>query len=290
MTIRQRNNQSSVIRQRTSAPERVHLTPTARTNPSVAPAAPQGTAWNAALELGYRQALELFVGAQEFPADAPLIAVIVPVLGRPARVRPLVESFTRATLPGDAVLVFVAQTSDVDEVAAIRACGQEPVLVGDVDRSWARKINRGYESTSAPWLLLGADDLEFRCGWVDTVRKMLRTHAGVIGTNDLGNEGTMKGTHSTHPLVRRAYADHCGTVDERGRVVHQGYDHNFPDTELVATAVKRGLYVHRVDCVIEHLHPAWGKGASDPIYALGQKHVQRDQALFLQRAARYGLK
>lgn len=229
--------------------------------------------------------------AADEPMVSPIIAVIVPVLGRPAHVQPLVKSFMEATPAKDARLYFVAQRSDAAELEAIGNADwlDETILVDDIDRSWARKINRGFERTTEPWMLLGADDLRFHDGWVDLIRDLLRTHAGVIGTNDLGNPNTMAGTTSTHPLVRRSYAKICGTIDERSRVVHEGYDHNYPDTELVATAKRRGLYVHRLDCVIEHMHPAWGKGTEDPIYVLGQRNMARDAALFQQRARRFGL-
>jgi hypothetical protein len=220
--------------------------------------------------------------------EGVLVDVIVPVLSRPHRVAPLLGSFRAATEAGDARINFIAQRSDVAELEAIRAEGLEPILVDDCDRSWAKKINRGYEATSAPWILLGADDLSFHRGWVDVVRHQLRSHRGVIGTNDLGNRHTIEGTYSTHPLVRRLYARICGTVDERNKVVHEGYDHNFPDTELVITARNRGLYLHRTDCVIEHLHPFWGKSTNDPVYARGQAHVREDQALFVARGRRFG--
>jgi len=218
---------------------------------------------------------------------SPLVAVLVPVLGRPARVEPLVRSFTE-TSSAHARLYFIAQQSDLDEVAAIRATGYEPIIVGDDDRSWARKINRGYNKTSETWMLLGADDIAFAPGWIDAIMPILQEHRGVIGTNDLGNHGTIHGTHSTHPLVHRSYADLCGTVDERNSVVHGNYDHNYPDTELVATAVRRGLYVHRADCVIEHLHPAWGKGQDDATYQRGNLKVQQDAALFTSRRSLFG--
>jgi hypothetical protein len=237
------------------------------------------------------------------PVVAPgagLIAVLVPVLARPHRVAPLLSSFRAATGECDATLYFIAQHSDTDEVAAIREAlgdvggpgnGDGLILVDDHDRSWAKKINRGYERTTESWLLLGADDLAFRPGWVDTIRGrgLLYGHRGVIGTNDLGNPGTMIGTHSTHPLVCRGYADVMGTADERLHVLHEGYDHNFPDNELVATARKRGLYIHCCECVIEHLHPAWHKGHTDATYARGQKNFFQDQKLFEARARRFGL-
>jgi hypothetical protein len=245
----------------------------------------QPPAWSGA-DAHLRAALSSSIAGETL--SEPSIAVLVPVLSRPHRVQQLVNSFRAATSPRDATLYFIAQRSDTGEVAAIRAAGYEPILVGDEDRSWAKKINRGYEHTLESWLLLGADDLKFHRGWVDVVRKLLRVHGGVIGTNDLGNGATIRGINSTHPLVRRRYAEICGTADERNKVVHEGYDHNFPDTELVVTAKKRGLYVHCVRCVIEHMHPAWGKAKSDAIYALGQASFGRDRELYSRRAARFG--
>lgn len=222
------------------------------------------------------------------PFDGPLIAVLVPVLRRPHRVAPLVQSFRASTVAEDAQIYFIAQSSDVEEVAAIRAVGLEPLLVGDSDQSWARKINRGYERTKEPWMLLGADDLRFHRGWVDAVRPMLRS-PGVIGTNDLGNPETANGNRSTHPLVRRLYATICGTVDERRKICHEGYHHNFPDTELVMTARCRSVYAHCSACIVEHLHPLWGKAPQDEVYKLGMSRWSDDQKLFHQRASRFGI-
>lgn len=245
--------------------------------------------WASDREQRLRAELDRVV-AKEDLSNRVLVAVIVPVLRRPERVKPLLESFRAATTSADARLYFVAQRSDTAEVRAIEAVGLSPIFVGDGDRSWAKKINRGYAKTREPWLLLGADDLAFRPGWIDKVRSLLHSHPGVIGTNDMGNRATVVGTHSTHPLVRRAYADVCGTVDARRKICHEGYDHNFPDTELVATAKRRRVYVHRSDCVIEHLHPLWGKGKADHVYELGQKNFTRDKMLFEQRAHQYGLR
>jgi len=244
------------------------------------------SAWDNSAWEQQRVALAQRVGEEAITGR--LIAAIVPVLSRPQRVQPLVDSFRAATKDEDAAIYFVAQASDTAELAAIRAAGLEPIVVGDEDRSWAKKINRGYQRTHEPWILLGADDLSFRPGWIDVIRGELLSFEGVLGTNDLGNVATTRGQHSTHPLVRRAYADCCGTVDCRGCVVHEGYDHNFPDTELVATAKRRGLYRHRVDCIIEHLHPLWGKAKSDPVYALGQRSFTRDHDLFVSRSKRFG--
>jgi hypothetical protein len=38
---------------------------------------------------------------------------------------------------------------------------------------------------------------------------------------------------------------------------------------------------------VEHLHPLWGKGQMDVVYALGQQHAEQDKALFVERLAAY---
>jgi hypothetical protein len=229
-----------------------------------------------------------YVSDHPVARDQPLVAVVVPVLRRPHRVAPLVQSFRATTDPSEARLYFVAQASDMAEIDAIRSAGLEPIIVGDVDQSWARKINRGYERTTEPWILLAADDLRFHPRWLDEVRAMLLTFQGVIGTNDLGSPDTANGNRSTHPFVNRAYAAICGTADERNKICHEGYHHNFPDTELVMTAKARGMFRHSPRCCLEHLHPLWGKAPHDEIYKLGMSRWYEDQALFYRRVAAHG--
>lgn len=255
-----------------------------RTSPRVAP---QSRVTAAVVDTGMAMRDEALLAAT-VEIETPYIAVLVPVLARPGNVAPLVRSFAENTPIDHARLYFVAQHSDKAEIDAIRDSGHEPIFVGDSDRSWARKINRGYENTTEPWILLGADDLRFHKGWTSAIADLLIAHAGVIGTNDLGNESTIHGKHSTHPLVRRSYARIMGTVDMRNRVVHEEYDHNYPDTELVRTARKRKLYIHRGGCIVEHLHPLWGKSKQDATYARGQEFYEQDRRLFERRRKIFG--
>jgi len=231
---------------------------------------------------------QAIVAARAETLFSQTIAVLVPVLGRPHRVEPLARSFAETASVDVARLYFIAQQSDRDEISAIRDAGYEPIVVPNANRSWARKINIGYRETHERWMLLGADDLQFHAGWIRAIGALLMSHPGVIGTNDLGNSATIRGSHSTHPLVRRTYAKIMGTVDTRDRVLHDGYDHNYPDTELIATARKRDMYIHSRECVIEHLHPAWGKAISDATYERGQKNYQQDSQLFQHRQKAYG--
>lgn len=209
---------------------------------------------------------------------AAAIVALVPVLRRPARAAPLVESFAAATPPPYRV-VFVCSPGDQAEIEAVRATDATlivaPFEVGPGD--WARKVNLGYRSTSEPLMLLCGDDIAPRPGWADEVRRAAALGWGVIGTNDLGNPQVMAGATSTHPVVARWYADEHGTVDGPGMVVSEAYAHNFVDDELVETAKARGLWAFCNTAILEHHHPNWGKGEMDWVYALGREGFESDR-------------
>lgn len=213
------------------------------------------------------------------------IAVIVPVLGRPQNAQPLVDSFT-ASVP-DAELVFVASRSDHEQRQACLRAGKVALLAdwepepGD----YARKIQLGYESTGAPYVLCGADDLRFHPGWdAELLRIAEEFDVGVIGTNDLGNQQTVAGRHSTHPLVARCYIDERGGyVGGEGRVYFDGYDHQMVDLELIQTAQARGCYAHAHRSVVEHAHYLWRKAPDDDTYRKGRRATAADRRLFESR-------
>ncbi len=196
-----------------------------------------------------------------------MIVIIVPVLKRPHRVRPLIDSIEAATPEAHRTL-FVVSPGDDDEITAIKDAGAEfietpePYPSGD----YAKKINLAYRASWEPLLFLGADDLHFHEGWFEKAYGKLQPGIGVVGTNDLGNKRTRRGEHSTHSLVTRDYADKFGTIDERHKILHEGYPHEFVDDELCQTAQFRGAYAHARDCIVEHMHPHWGKAETDELY------------------------
>lgn len=207
------------------------------------------------------------------------VAIIVPVLRRPHRVVPLLESIEAAT-PGARVL-FVCTPGDDEEIAAIEQAGGDYICTPEVYETgdYAKKTNLGYRATWEPLLFLGADDLHFLPGWLDIATARLIDGIGVVGTNDLCNRRTRR-VHSTHSLVTREYADR-GTIDQPGQILHEGYHHVFCDDELIATARSRDAYVHADDCKVEHLHPTGRrKVARDAVYDHGISQFEADRAIF----------
>lgn len=221
------------------------------------------------------------------------VAVLIPVLDRPHRVLPLLTSLNDALPPPRGrwrnLRVepwFLCSQGDAAEAAAVEAAGMAPVVVpwpatrGD----YARKMNYGLRETDADWCFLAADDLAFRPGWLEAALAChAETHACLIGTNDLGNQRVVMGHHSTHTLIHRHYLE-CGTIDEEGIGLHEGYWHNFVDDELVATAVHRETWAVARDAHVEHLHPSWSKAKPDETYRKGSLHFEDDRALFQARS------
>lgn len=213
------------------------------------------------------------------------LAILIPVLRRPQNIRPLVESIQATTENYE--LLFIASPNDKEEIDELENQGHQFVLMDqeyENNGDYARKINCGFNFIESKWYFLGADDIRFLPGWYDEAMKThLLSEACVIGTNDLGSPSVMRGQHSTHSLVLRDYVLECGTIDEPGKVLHEGYRHNFVDTEFIATAKWRGAWRFSATSRVEHLHPDWKKGVRDQVYEIGKSGWEIDRRYFERR-------
>ena len=116
------------------------------------------------------------------------LAVLVPVLGRPDRVKPTLDSI-RETTP-DALIVFIPDPDDAEENEAIDRHRDDDVLVLPLAGNYATKINAGYEATTEPLLFTAADDLKFWPEWFNRARVLPRPRSiEVVGTQDLPSRG-----------------------------------------------------------------------------------------------------
>lgn len=210
------------------------------------------------------------------------VAVLIPVLRRPHRVAPLLESLEAATPPPWRAL-FLVTPGDTAEHEAIRAAGGELLEVGPWrPGDYARKVNAGVEATDEPLLFLGADDLRFHPTWLEHALELLEEPVHVVGTNDLGNPRVMRGEHATHSLLTRAYSE-LGTIDDSTRVLFEGYPHEFVDDEFVGTARHRGAFAFAAHSIVEHLHPHWGKAPTDELYDGQARRMRAGRRLFERR-------
>jgi hypothetical protein len=149
-------------------------------------------------------------------------ALLIPVLCRPQRVAPLLESISEAT-PEPHRVVFAA--SDGPTIAELDRLGQEYLRDDHLrpeEQSWGRRINRLFAYTDEPFVFLGADDLLFWPDWLSEALRVMARVDGVVMCADLLNP------RGTSPLVSRRYIlEEGGTVDDTGLVIHEGYRHNW---------------------------------------------------------------
>lgn len=211
------------------------------------------------------------------------ILIVIPVLRRPHRAAPVLESIREATTLPHRVL-FVGSPGDDDEHQAVRDAGGDLLVIDRLPGrgDWARKIQAAYDTSDEPLIFLGADDLRFHPGWLEAALRALTPGIGVVGTNDLGNRRVIAGDHATHCVVTRDYVERFGTIDQPGQVLHTGYWHEYVDDELVGTAKMRGAWAFAADAVVEHLHPNWNKADSDGLYDQ-QRARMRDGLRIYQR-------
>lgn len=205
------------------------------------------------------------------------VAVLVPVLGRPQRVRPLVEAF-RETCPG-ARMVFLADPQDREEIAAIEQYAPRARLI-PCGGNYARKITAGVRATREELIFTGADDIVPQPGWFEAARKRLRGKVRVVGVNDQIDREV---EHATHFLMTRSYALEP-TLDGSIGPFCDKYFHNFCDNELIATAQKRGVYAYAKDAVVRHEHPMTGTAPDDDTYRRGRQLFRKDHRRFVRRS------
>lgn len=211
------------------------------------------------------------------------VLVLIPTLGRPHQVAPLAANILAEE---ECVPVFIAEASDTatqDAVAALK--GDAVCLINNRLNTYAGAINSAVEHYSvydiSCWYFFGADDLLFHPGWLDAAKSLMGGF-GVIGTNDLGNPEVLAGQHATHSLVSKAYAE-IGSITDPGLPLHEGYAHNWCDTEFVATARARGQFAPCLTAVVEHRHWAWNKAQMDETYQKAMRLEGTDRALFEAR-------
>lgn len=222
--------------------------------------------------------------ADELGAD---LSILVPMLGRPHRVRPLLESVWEATPRAE--VVWLCTPTDRQVIAEVDRASRESTLdcrriSVDYQRGdYARKINTGYRETSRPLLFTGACDLRFQPGWLTAALAELVVGIGVVGTSDGHSARVLAGDHATHSVVSRWYADTYGTIDTPGAVLHEGYWHEYVDDELVATAMSRGAWAFAPGALVEHLHPDHGLAPTDPLYRARPARMRQGRQLFRQR-------
>lgn len=205
------------------------------------------------------------------------LSILVPVLNRPHRVRPVIESAAAAT-PGAEVL-FIADPDDDVELEALEAEGANFIAPGG---NYASKINTAVRETDSPLLFFGADDLTFLPGWFEKAKRHLSNEIRVVGINDEVTKRSKLGHHATHFLVARDYALEP-TIDDKRGPLFEGYGHQYVDDEFVGTARRRKVITFATEARVHHSHYFNGTGEMDATYEKGLLTKAVDRRLHKRR-------
>jgi glycosyltransferase involved in cell wall biosynthesis len=216
-----------------------------------------------------------------------VIDIIIPTLGRPHALAAIVDNIHTATRTAHRV-TFVVESHDPDTISAIETLDAVCVINART-KNYAGALNTGWLQSDADWLFTGADDLIWHEAW--DVRGASDGRFTVLGTNDLLNTAVLAGRHSTHSLVSRAYLESEGGVADEGpgSFYPECYDHNYCDTEFIATAKMRARFRPCLDSVVEHLHVSTGKVEADATYLRSIANYDADARMYEMRMSLWAM-
>lgn len=202
---------------------------------------------------------------------APL-AIFVPSLDRPHRLKSLVENIRRTT--PEHKIYFVI--SDDESANILDDLGVS--FWRDKGGTWIERNNFLLKETDEPYIFLGSDDLLFHGSWFEDAMKVMGEVDGVVPVNDLNNP------HGTSALVSRNYINELsGCVDYKDVIACPEYHHNYADTELFKTAESRKRFAYAEDSVVEHMHWEAKKNSRDDTYNKSLAFSEEDRKTFESR-------
>jgi glycosyltransferase involved in cell wall biosynthesis len=216
------------------------------------------------------------------------IAIVIPTKGRDRKLFPLLWNIVQTTPTGVFEVYFVVNEDDGASRRIVMGMAGPVHLVLTDEPGYPKAVNVGIRASNEPLIAIVNDDVKFHNGWWDGLRKVLTPKVKVVASNDLSPH-TANGDACTQPIVRREYiVSPGGAYGEPGIAMHEGYVHNFSETELWELALYRGVAAFAPECVIEHVHPDWGKAELDDTYMEGSRRPggwEHDHILYLQREA-----
>jgi hypothetical protein len=198
------------------------------------------------------------------------IAILCPSRGRPDRFWKMIDSARKTSKEQFEVLCYL----DEDDRR------KEEYLGSGVDFTIGPRINLGpaYEvlrkKTNADLVMMGADDLLFRTEhWDEKVRAVTPPDlVCVISFKD----GATHGKEDGHPFIGRRF------IEGMGGITHPELGHSCIDNWVCKAAAQIDRF-QRLDMLIEHVHPKYGKGLVDQTYLDNDgKKKERDKEIYFR--------
>lgn len=217
------------------------------------------------------------------------VAVLLPTKGRAAQMSERVGALLLQPEPqGVRLRVYLAvdETDAASTVAALNLASEYPQAVivyrkanTTAVEGWNQAWSRAY-SDGVDWFVLGADDLIWHKGWLQAaIDAADETGAHVIGLAD-GYTDLTTAERATHFMVSRWFCDEV----LHGYIPAEYRAWRF-DREICLRARALNMYAIAPNALLEHMHPAVGKGQVDDTYREAQPHHDADLEVLTRRMA-----
>lgn len=202
------------------------------------------------------------------------LAVIIPTWHRAQRLKGVAENVKAATR-SKFQLYWGCEPDDRESILAAADTGF-PVIINKGVQGHADTAQTAYEQTKEPFMFFGNDDFLFTDGWDVGPMRVMKDRPELMV---LGLEDGLDNTFWTIHLIRRQYIEeHSGVMDMPNRVYYP-YNHNFQDTELTQTAMKRGVWDRLEGPCITHL-----RLDKDETYEKNDATFSTDHGIYLGRS------
>jgi len=180
-----------------------------------------------------------------------------------------------------AEIIFIVEDDDHETKRICQESG-EKTIINNRSRSFAGAINTAVRLLDNEYFMGSNDDLVFHPNWLPPLLELSKTY-GLVGINDMGNH-PMGEKNAAFWLVNRRYQPKAvpGYPED---LVCEEYFHNFTDTEISLVAQAYGEYYYCRESIVEHMHPAWGKGEHDETYAKQDNTWTHDENIFYERSS-----
>jgi GT2 family glycosyltransferase len=210
------------------------------------------------------------------------VAVLMPTLHRPARMKENIENLYDVTKREDIDIIFVVEKDDEESLEMARTL-DAITLINQRRRNFGGAINTAVRVLPHNYFFGGSDDFLFHPNWLPPLMELSHDY-GMVGPEDLGNAQVRAGELAVSYLIRRDYVPRA-CIGYPEDLLYEGYIHNYTDTELTETARAQGEYKYCPDSIVEHMHPIWGKSAVDSTYelSLNQSDISADHFEFMSR-------
>ncbi len=210
------------------------------------------------------------------------IAILIPTFQRPHKLRSLIDNIHTTTKTPHSIY-FILESEDKISIETVKALN-ERYIINVAPHTYVQAINYGYRQTIEPYILCGADDIEFTPNWSELMlEKFKDPKIGFVGAKD-DWAITKSGKHASHFMVSRKYIqEQSGVQDEANVIYSSQYFHYNCDIETEQVAMKRDTFIMS-DAFIPHHHPFVDKRiSSDATYDRARAGWRHDKDAYCSR-------